>query len=128
MGEEPVCEELSVHTVHQSAQSTFPAGDHHRGLNWALSHHNPGSRFLCPSSALSQSCLQHLSLVMSKTWVTGLVQTRGVAGHPPLLLTGLRLLGALPIFLGSGLCLVGPGHALGAEAPWQRLQALSPAH
>lgn len=65
---------------------------------------------------------------MSKTWVTGLVQTRGMAGCPPLLLTGLCLLGALPIFLGSGLCLVGLGHALGAEAPWQRLQALSPPH
>lgn len=91
MGEEPACEELSVRTVHQSAQPTFPAGDHHRGLNWALSYHNPGSRsqqetsdsFLRPSSALSQSCLQHLSLVMSKTWVTGLVQGSGWAPSPP---------------------------------------------
>ena len=101
-------------------RANFP---HHWGLNWALSHHNPGSRsqqetpdsFLCPSSAPSQSCLQRLSLMMSKTWVTGLVQTRGTAGRPPLLFTGPCLLGALPIFLGSSLRLVGRGHALGAE-------------
>lgn len=69
VGERPDCEELPVHTVPQSAQPTFPTGDHHWGLNWALSHHIPGSRsqqetpdsFLCPSSAPSQSCLQPLS-------------------------------------------------------------------
>lgn len=108
VGEEPACEELPMRTVHQSTQPTFPAGDHHRSelgsltTTWGPGHsRKPQGFFPASSSALSQSCLQHLSLVMSKTWVTGLVQ--GVAGRPLPLLTGLHLLGALPIFLGSGL-------------------------
>lgn len=125
VGEEPACEELPMRTVHQSTQPTFPAGDHHRGLNWALSYHNLGSRsqqkpqiLSCVQApALSQSCLQHLSLVMSKTWVTGLVQGSGWAPLPPphwapppgspAHLPGQR---ALPEWT---------GHAWVPEAPWQ---------
>lgn len=72
--------------------------------------------FLCPSSVLSQSCLQCLSPVMSKMWATGLDQTGGGGGQVPSpALSGHCLPGAVPFLLGSSLCPTGPGCALGGK-------------